>query len=188
MKDGLAAMINAKCDTLREKVLEEFSKSGFYEKDIRFSLLLRVQYMGQLRDLEVNTGLERLEGAQALDGAIDSFEGLYAKVYARAARSPELGFIITQVVVSGKVDVEKPVIPTRPLKGESPPSNASKGERDVFWGEKWFPATVWEMEHLEEGNRLQGPAIVESPATTMVVPPEASVYLDEHRIFHLAWE
>ncbi len=188
MKDGLAAMINAKCDTLREKVLEEFSKSGFHEKDIRFSLLLRVQYMGQLRDLEVNTGLERLEGAQALDGAIDSFEELYAKVYARAARSPELGFIITQVVVSGKVDVEKPVIPTRPLKGESPPSNASKGERDFYWREKWFPATVWEMEHLEEGNRLQGPAIVESPATTMVVPPEASVYLDEHRIFHLAWE
>ncbi len=44
------------------------------------------------------------------------------------------------------------------------------------------------MEYLDEGNLLQGPAIVESPATTLVVPPEASVYLDEHRIFHLEWE
>lgn len=188
MKDALAAMVNARCTSLRERVLDEFARSNLSEKDVRFCVLLRMQYMGQLRDLEVNTGREQLGGAQALDDAIASFEELYAKVYARAARSPELGFVITQVAVSGKADVEKPVIPTRPLKGESPPAKASKGSRDIYWREKWLPATVWEMEYLDEGNLLQGPAIVESPATTLVVPPEASVYLDEHRIFHLEWE
>ena len=44
------------------------------------------------------------------------------------------------------------------------------------------------MERLKAGNRLSGLAIVESPATTLVVPPGKSVFLDEHRIFHLESE
>jgi acetone carboxylase, beta subunit len=32
---------------------------------------------------------------------------------------------------------------------------------------------------------VMGPAVIESSATTLVVPPGAEVGLDQHRIFHL---
>ncbi len=183
--EGVAAMINAKVAGLREKVIGEFAKSGFSEKDISFRVLLRMQYLGQLRDLEVNTGREWIDGARGMLDAIAAFEDLYGKVYARAAKSPELGYLIPMVIVSGTVDVEKPALPDEPLQGEEPPASASKGEREVFWKRRWLKASIWEMGELKAGNRLHGLAIIESPSTTLVVPPECSVFLDGHRIFHL---
>jgi acetone carboxylase beta subunit len=108
-------------------------------------------------------------------------------VYALSARSPELGYLITQVVLSGTVEVEKPTLPMEELYGEGPPTDASKGQRDVYWRGEWMKADIWEMDRLKTGNRLEGLSIVESPATTLVVPPGSFVYLDEHRIFHLEW-
>lgn len=186
--EGVAAMINAKVAALREKVIEEFSKSGFAEGDIKFCVYLRMQYLGQLRDLEVKTDKEWIDGAQGMLDAIEAFEELYGKVYARAAKSPELGYLLPMVIVSGTVDVEKPSLPQEELAGAEPPAKASKGERDVYWRGKWVKASIWEMEELAAGNTLEGLAVVESPSTTLVVPPGASAYLDEHRIFHLELE
>lgn len=186
-KDGLVEMINGQCAFLREKTVEEFAKSGIGEDDVRFRIFVRMQYMGQLRDLEVRTGFEWLEDAGSLDEVIADFEELYAKVYALSARSPELGYLITQVVLSGTVEVEKPALPMEELYGEGPPTDASKGQRDVYWRGEWMKADIWEMDRLKTGNRLEGLSIVESPATTLVVPPGSFVYLDEHRIFHLEW-
>lgn len=186
-KDGLVDMINGQAAFLREKIVEEFAKSGVEEDGIRVRLALRMQYMGQLRDLEVRTDFEWLDGQESLDQVIADFEALYAKVYALSARSPELGYLITQVVVSGTVDVEKPSLPEEPPGGEKPPPEAYKGTREVFWRGERLEASIWEMERLAAGNRLDGLAIIESPATTFVVPPRSSAYLDANRIFHLDW-
>ncbi len=186
-KDGLIDMINGQAAFLREKIVEEFGKSGVEEDDIAVRIALRIQYMGQLRDLEVRTGHEWLDGQESLDQVIADFEALYAKVYALSARSPELGYLITQIVLSGTIEVEKPALPQEPLADESPPGDATKGKRDVYWRDEWIEADIYEMERLKAGNRLEGLAIIESPATTFVVPPGSSAYLDEHRIFHLDW-
>lgn len=186
-KEGLVDMINGQAAFLREKIVEEFGKSGIAEEDIRVRIALRMQYMGQLRDLEVRTDFEWLDGTGDLDKVVADFEELYAKVYALSARSPELGYLITQIVMSGSVDVEKPALPKEPLGDEKPPGDASKSTREVYWRGKWMEATTWEMEKLKAGNRIPGLAIIESPSTTFVVPPDSSTYLDEHRIFHLEW-
>ncbi|HEY5531712.1 MAG TPA: hydantoinase/oxoprolinase family protein [Candidatus Anoxymicrobiaceae bacterium] len=186
-KDGLIDMINGQAAFLREKIVEEFGKSGVEEDDIAVRIALRIQYMGQLRDLEVRTGHEWLDGQESLDQVIADFEALYAKVYALSARSPELGYLITQIVLSGTIDVEKPALPQEPLADESPPGDATKGKRDVYWRDEGIEADIYEMERLKAGNRLEGLAIIESPSTTFVVPPGSSAYLDEHRIFHLDW-
>ena len=186
-KEGLVDMINGQAAFLREKIVEEFGKSGIAEEDIRVRIALRMQYTGQLRDLEVRTDFEWLDGTGDLDKVVADFEELYAKVYALSARSPELGYLITQIVMSGSVDVEKPALPKEPLGDEKPPGDASKSTREVYWRGKWMEATTWEMEKLKAGNRIPGLAIIESPSTTFVVPPDSSTYLDEHRIFHLEW-
>ncbi len=41
------------------------------------------------------------------------------------------------------------------------------------------------MESLKAGNRIVGPAIIESPATTFVVPSGFETHVDSHRLFHL---
>jgi N-methylhydantoinase A/oxoprolinase/acetone carboxylase beta subunit len=39
---------------------------------------------------------------------------------------------------------------------------------------------------IEAGNRIEGPAIIESVATTFAIPPGRSARLDSHHIFHLS--
>ncbi len=37
------------------------------------------------------------------------------------------------------------------------------------------------MDLLEAGNRIDGPAIIEHPMTTLVIPPQNYVEFDEHK-------
>src|SRR5262249_32314308 len=66
-----------------------------------------------------------------------------------------------------------------PLGSAEPPAKARKGTRNMYQKGRWLPASLWEMEMLEPGNKLAGPAIVEHPATTLVVPDGRRVEVDE---------
>ena len=79
----------------------------------------------------------------------------------------------------------KPVLPTEPLAGPRPAANAYKAGRRIYRQSKWHDASILEMEKLAPGNVEKGPAVIESSATILVVPPNAEVTLDQHRIFHL---
>ena len=46
-----------------------------------------------------------MEEGEHVDELIVEFEDAYSKVYARSARSPELGYLITQAIVHGSVVV-----------------------------------------------------------------------------------
>ena len=117
---------------------------------------------------------------------IAAFEDAYGKVYARSAKSPELGYLVTYAIVTGTVQVEKPALPLEPLVGPEPPG--AKGVRQVWWHDYWQETPLFEQTDLRAGNVIAGPAIGESPADTLVVPPGRRARLDQHRIFHLEVE
>jgi N-methylhydantoinase A len=68
--------------------------------------------------------------------------------------------------------------------GTSDPRSAHKGEREVYVGGRWHRTDLYEMDRLEPGHEVKGPAIVEHPATTLVVHPGDEVFLDEWTILH----
>ncbi len=187
-KRGMCGMLNAKCDELKGKIAAEFKKTEHGDGAGEYKTSFRIQYMGQLNDLEIPSPSERLETADDLDILLDAFEETYGRIYARAAKSPELGFAITQAIVTGRVDVEKPVLPDEPRAGPTPPEGALKSEREVYIKREWRKANVWDMGALRAGNVIEGPAIVESPATTFFIPPGAVAQLDSNRIFHLRFD
>lgn len=172
-------------DELMEKVAGEFEKNQFNRKDVDFRLYFRMQYQGQLNDLEIEAPIASFKSVSDWDALVEAFEETYTRVYAKAATSPELGYSITGAIIRGVVEVAKPRISEEPLTGETPPKDAFLGERPVYWKGEWLMADIWEMEKLKPGNRIQAFAILESPATTFVIPPGFETYLDGHRIFHL---
>lgn len=184
-KGGVVDLINGQAMFLQGKVVEEFERSNISPDQIEFSLYLRMQYLGQLNDLEVSCRGALLESAEDLERLIQDFENLYGKVYALAAKSPELGYLLTTVVVAGRVAVEKPRLPRRDLGNIEPPMAALKGTRQVYFQGTWHQATLFEMEHLAPGNEIGGLAVIEAPSTTLFVPPDRKVFLDQNLIFHL---
>ena len=74
----------------------------------------------------------------------------------------------------------KPVIPKMKLVSENP-QKALKGKRDVYFKEGWLNTRVYALVNLQPGNRLKGPAIVEGNDTTLVVPKDFMLTVDEYR-------
>jgi acetone carboxylase, beta subunit len=183
-KAGIAMMITGGWLGLQERVAEEFAKSGIAREDISFTHLVRMQYYGQLNDIEIVSPRLELEESEHVDELIAEFEDAYAKVYARSARSPELGYLVTQAIVLGKVEVEKPVLPNQPL-APSPQPLVPKDQRPVHFGEGFVDTGIYDLEAVGAGQAVEGPAVLESPSTTFVVPPGRRASLDSHHIFHL---
>ena len=184
-KSGIVDLINGQAAFLQAKVMMEFEKSGISEEQIEYAMYMRIQYLGQLNDLEVKCPKAMLDGPEDLDRLLNDFEELYGKVYALAAKSPELGFLLTTLVIAGCVDVEKPRLPAKEIQSKDPSLEAGKGTRGVYWHGKWVDTQIFEMDRLEPGNEIQGLAVIEAPSTTLVVPPERYVFLDRNNIFHM---
>jgi acetone carboxylase beta subunit len=180
-----ALLIDSVWSELKTRVAEEFAKSGIGHDEILYRPYVRMQYLGQLNDLEFRAPVDAMKGPEDIDRCIEAFEELYGKVYALAAKSPELGFLFTTAVMAGSVEVEKPLLPRCEPGAPEPPPAAWKMSRRIFWRGHWHEAGILEMEALRSGNRVFGPAVIESPSTTLMIPPGRAVTLDEHRIFHM---
>lgn len=184
-KAHAATTIQAAWADLAAKVIEEFRINGFKPEEVILRPGYRMQYMGQLNDLEISSPVGSASTAQDWDRIVEAFEQTYSRVYASSARSPELGFSITGAIMRGMVVTQKPVLPEDPEGGPTPPKEARIGTRPLYRHKEWHDAVLWKMEALKPGNTIVGPAIVESDATTFVVPLGFSTTLDKHRLFHL---
>lgn len=184
-KLGAVNTLQAAWDELTEKVLEEFRINGFTDDQVTLTPGYRMQYLGQLNDLEMDSPLPAVKSLADWDSLVDTFNDTYARVYADAARSPELGFGITGAILRGSVETKKPSIPHEEEGSATPDASASIGERDFYYNREWVKAKLYHMESLNPGNRITGPAVIESDATTYVIPTGFETWLDGHRLFHL---
>jgi N-methylhydantoinase A/acetone carboxylase beta subunit len=181
-KAGIAMYVEGGWQMLRERVVAEFEKSGVAEAEIEFRNYVRMQYYGQLNDLEIYSPHQSLSEGDHVDDLIDAFSDAYGKLYARSARSPELGYLITNVIVTGSAEVEKPALPDEEEVDSTP---EPKGSREVWWRDGWTETSIYEQDTIKAGHSIPGPAIIESPADTFAIPPGRVARLDRNRIFHL---
>ena len=182
-KAGIGFMITGAWQGLDDRVAAEFEKSGVERDRIEFTHIVRMQYYGQLNDIEIVSPHHEMEEGEQVDELIAAFEDAYAKVYARSARSPELGYLVTQAIVTGSVEVEKPALPELAEESGSPPTHST---RTVRWSGGDAETDIVRLEQVRAGHEIEGPAIVEHSATTFAIPPGRTARLDAHQIFHLS--
>lgn len=185
LKAHEARTLNDAWHELTERVLEEFELNGYTRDQVKLQPGFRMQYRGQLNDLEIESPIPAAKTAEDWDKLVAAFNDTYGRVYAASARSPELGYSVTGAIMRGMVPIPKPKIPKEPETGATPPEAAKLGTRKFYRKKKWVDARLYRMEKLSPGNRITGPAIIESDATTFVVPDGFETWLDGHRLFHL---
>ena len=83
--------------------------------------------------------------------------------------------------LTGQGITDKPVLKRQGLAG-SDPSHARKGARPIYLPERggFVEVPVFDGDRLAHGNRLNGPAIVESVNTTIVVPEDFALEIDAY--------
>ncbi len=180
-KAELAQEIDRIWDGFEREALEEFEVEGMDPASATVVPLAMMRYGGQLFDVEVPyTGRRPLRDAGGVDALIAMFEQVYDAINSRVARHREAGVEIHELGVLASIATVKPVLNENPLGSERPSDDAYKGTRQLYGGGgQWKEASLWEMDRLQPGNRVEGPAIVEHPATTLVVPEDQHVDVDE---------
>lgn len=177
---GMSAL-NGAFAALRERALDELTSAGVDEREIGFQHFVYVRYTTQLYDFEVPLPFGELASRADLDRLVAEFERVYSTLYPKAGASPEAGYLILEVALTAAVRQPRPEVPRFPLAGTTPADEARKPSRQAYWEGEWLPWSIYEMDLLHAGNVVPGPAILEDPATTLVVPPDRQARLDEHR-------
>jgi N-methylhydantoinase A/acetone carboxylase beta subunit len=185
-RSAVGAEISRVWAMLTAQVLSEFERSGVASSAVRIKTGLRMLYMGQLDDLELESPVETVRSLADLNAIADAFESLYGRIYGLAARTPEAGYVVSSLFVVGVTNIEKPELPVEEEEAAEPADEAFKGVRRIYWHGAWYQARIADLTQVRAGNVIVGPAIVESSSSTMLVPPGRSARLDRHRIFHIS--
>lgn len=168
-------------EEMREQAVDDMTSEGFAADVLRFQHLAMVRYGRQLNDLIVASPVENISSIEDWAALVDAFESMYERIYARAAKYPQAGYEIFGIGLVATASKIRPRIRSEPLGTATPGRDATKPARDAWFNGRPHRSSVFELARLKPGNEIKGPAIIEDPTTTVVVPPDRSVRVDEFR-------
>ena len=181
------AGFNAVVDELERHAVRDFAGEGFDPAQVRYELELDMKFGGQLNVKRVAAPLLRV-GAQAdMEALYAAFEREFSEAYSPLGLHPEAGVEIEAFVLKARLPqaaaerIEAP-------PGGADASAAQTGTREARFERGWVDTPVYALERLAPGNRLTGPALVESGDTTVVVAPRWTLEVDARRALVLTLE
>ena len=127
----------------------------------------------------------RVDTAEDMRALVKAYEDQYTTMFTLVAKPDVAMYQVTEVCVIAKVATVKPKLPVHELASKEPDSKAFKGKRPLFQHGTWHDADIWRMEDLRPGNEVDGLAVIEASNTTLFVPPEWHVRIDEYDIYWL---
>ncbi|MDP6818675.1 MAG: hydantoinase/oxoprolinase family protein [Alphaproteobacteria bacterium] len=154
---------------------------------LRFALDMR--HKGQINEVEVEIGGAELSEAD-LPGLHDAFVAQYERLYGQGASLPGARLEIVTFRCRAAAETLKPRLAPSASLSQTIAAAAERPARPVYWSEpgERMETPVFDGESLVPGNNLPGPAIVETPDTTVAVHPGQALAVDAFGNFELTLE
>jgi N-methylhydantoinase A len=153
----------------------------------RFAFSIDLRHRGQINEVEVPVPGAELSAAD-LEAMAEDFFRRYDALYGSGAsfRGARLEAVTFRCRVSCSTPKPNLQVATR-LQTELPAA-AIRTERTVYWTEtgKRTSTAVFDGDVLQPGHCVEGPAVVETTDTTVVVRPRQSLLVDAFGNFELA--
>jgi N-methylhydantoinase A len=175
--------VNANFAILVQRALDDLAHAGFDRDNIAVIRSVDMRYRHQVHELNVSLeqGTDSLTEAE-LDNLYYKFDSLYEQTYGPGSAYKEAGkeLITFRVTAVGKLP--KPKIKKEKLH-TTRSTTAEKGKRKVYFEEDrdLVLTPIYDFDALEPGHQIAGPAIIETPVTTIVVNPTNDAELDQFR-------
>ena len=160
---------------LERRITTQLEREGFGPRDIRLQRAVDMRYRRQVHILTVPF-------ASSVDETVDAFERLYEQKYGLQSAYRDAGIELVSFRVRGSGSVARHDFRVEELGGADPVGAL------VAHVEAWVDkvgamqeVAGYDFERLRPGNAVEGPAIVWSPITTLVVPVGHTARVDEYR-------
>jgi N-methylhydantoinase A len=152
--------------------------------ELQLERFLDMKFRRQVHNVRIPVAAGALDGKRT-EALIADFERAYEKIYGKGTAYRKAGIEVSNFVVTATTKTYKPKLREEELEDESP-GQARIGERRVYFDE-FTETSVFSMELLRPGNRISGPAVIESPATTLLLHPKQTATVDRYRNLLLRW-
>jgi N-methylhydantoinase A len=176
--DGLDVVaVNALFDELEQAGLAKMREEGIPDEMISVERHIDARYRGQGHELSVPVP-DRPLTMDDLLAAQQSFLERYAEYYGIRQPAP-IQFVNFRTRITGQV----PKLTQRPSPpAEGGPERALKRNRQVYFRRagSFVDTPVYERAKLGAGDAFSGPAVVEEPDSTTIIPPGYSVAVGDY--------
>lgn len=174
-----AKRVNDALDDLEKKALALMKSEGIAPKRQRFEFSLDVRHRGQINEVEVPLAANRV-GASYEPGLRKNFVERYEKLYGRGSALAGAQLEIVVARLRARALTPRPKLVASKKATRAVPPSAKRKARSIYWPDlgKFRPTPVFDGEKLAIGNKIKGPAIVETADTTVVVHPSRTLRLD----------
>ena len=173
------AVVNQRLDAIEAEMKTAMTGEGFKPNQVEFRRFFTMRYRRQTAGVEMPGSWDRFN-AKRMTEMQSAFEKKYEELYGVGAGYTKAGIEISEIRVDGVGKVAKPRLSAN-RKRKSDIKDARKGKRGVFFtrpDRKFIDTPVYDYERLGVGAVVKGPAVIELPFTTTLVPPDHKVAVD----------
>ncbi len=157
------AELNATFDELAARARRDLVAAG--ASRISYGKFVEIRFRAQIHVLTVPIDAEVITSAD-VNAMVERFVEIYEGRFGKGAAFLEGGVEITTFRVVATSPVPRAEFDTGALAAQDA---GEPGSRRVFSGGEWRDAAVYRTEHLRDGLRIEGLAIVELRDTTVVI-------------------
>ena len=158
---------------LEKEAEAELKASGIKVRRFEHQRFAQCRYPGQTWDIDVPVASGAVT-AKTIAKIVEDFHAIHEREHTYARRDEDV--LIAGVRVRSKGLSDKPAMPPQKGGGGAP---APKAHRKAYFGAGYKRTPVYDGDRLRAGSKISGPAIIEEPFTTIVVPPRWTVKLDK---------
>jgi N-methylhydantoinase A len=158
------------------EAIAEFAELKVSEKDLIIEKYAEVRYQGQYHEVEIS-----FKAGDITSGDIDQlekeFHRRHEELYTFAMPWVPIEFQNLRLIA--KVGIQKIEL-KRINAGTKNPSEALKRKRLCCFDGSYVETSIYDSSRLKSGNVIPGPAVIEEPLTTVVIPKGFHCYIDEY--------
>lgn len=173
--------LNAAFEEIEKQALADMAGEGIKPENVDLQRELELRYVRQVHEVSVPVAAKKLTSGD-VDQLIVDWENRYEAIYGIGSGFREAGIQAVTFRVNAVSKLQKPVMEKADYTPERDSANAIKGARPAFFRKynDYVDTNVYDFGKLRYGNRIEGPAIIESTKTTMVILPDQVAEVDEY--------
>jgi len=167
-------------DELTAEARAELDPVGLPADAVTVQPYVQMAYAGQNFDMSIRPPDRPLTATSLLDLA-DRFHDAHESDRGFAFRNQQPVVRGVRALVEGRT----PKPPSLGATGDVAVTAARRGAREVYFGDGFVDAAVYDGEVLAAGSTVSGPALIEERFTVIAVPPGWTVTLGAHAAYDL---
>lgn len=173
---AVPAAMNQLYRDMMEEALADCKTLKISKEEVVFSQSADLRYQGQYHEIQMDLPAGEVTAA-SIEKVVRDFHKRHEELYTFALPWVPVEFRNLRLIA--KVNVKKMGIKKVPQRTRDS-SKALKRSRPCFFNNRFVDTPVYDSSRLKPGALIRGPAVVEEPTTTVVIPKGFDCRLDEY--------